>query len=106
MDGVDVVKISGYRLWIEHQDFQLPIRVKINGANWNPAWNASVSAPYKLRRAFRPAGPAAIKLVKLRGRGDVTILEMPSPANNQTLAIKLDDGPYGGADGYEFTVSW
>ena len=106
VDGVDVVKISGYRLWIEHQDFQLPIRVKINGANWNPAWNAGVSAPYKLRRAFRPADPAAIKLVKLRGRGDVTILEMPSPANDQTLAIKLDDGPYGGADGYEFTVSW
>lgn len=106
VDGVDVVKISGYRLWIEHQDFQLPARMKVNGVNWNPAWNDNISAPYKLRRAFRPGSPVAVRLTKLRGRGDVAILEMPSPANNQTLAIKLDDGPYSGADWYEFAVSW
>lgn len=106
VDGVDVVKIHGYRLWIEHEDFQLPIKIKINGSVWNPAWDGSISASYTLRRAFSPGNPADIKLVKLRGRGDVSILEMPSPDNNQTLAIKLDDGPYGGADLYEFTLSW
>ena len=106
VDGVDVVKISGSRLWIEHQDFQLPVWIKINGEKWDPAWNDSISAPYKLRRAFRPGSPNDVKLVKHRGRGDITILEMPSAANNQTLSIKLDDGAYGGADWYDFTLSW
>lgn len=106
VDGTDVVKISGDRLWIEHLDFQTPIRIKVNGEKWNPGWDSGTSATYKLRRAFKPGKPENIKFTKQLGRGDISIVEKPSPDNNQTLAIKLDDGPYGGADWYEFTVSW
>jgi hypothetical protein len=106
IDGTDVVKICGHRLWIEHQSFQLPTRLKVNGGNWAPAWNGSISTAYHLRRAFSPGNPGDLKLHKLHGRGDVTIIQMPSPANNQTLAIQLDDGPFGGAAFYEFTLSW
>lgn len=102
VDGADVVKISGSRLWIEHQDFQLPIRIKIDGVKWDPAWNGETSATYKLRRGLG----GTVKLTKQQGRGKISIMEMPAPGNNQTLSIKLDDDDFGGADWYEFTLSW
>jgi hypothetical protein len=106
VDGTDVVKISGSRLWIEHGDFQLPTRIRINGEKWNPTWDSDTSSTYKLRRAFRPGSPESIKFTKQFGRGAISIVQTPAPSNDETLAIKLDDGPYGGADWYEFTVSW
>ena len=108
VDGTDLIKMSGNRLWIEHLDSQLPVKMKVNGEKWNPTWDGDMSrsTTYKLRRAFSPATPETIKLVKHLGRGEVSIAEKPAPDNNGTLAIKLDDGPYGGADWYEFTVSW
>ena len=110
VDGTDVVKLSGRHLWIEHLEWQQPTRISINGVNWRPNWNANGSdnktAPYTLKRAFRPGNPQDIKLTKLLGRGTVAITEQPSRENGQTLAIQVDDGPFGGAASYEFTVSW
>ena len=110
VDGTDVVKFSGRHLWIEHLEWQQPARISINGVNWRPNWNANGSdnktKPYTLKRAFRPGNPQNIKLTKLLGRGTVAITEQPSRENDQTLAIQIDDGPFGGADWYEFTVSW
>jgi hypothetical protein len=117
VDGTDVVKLSGSRLWIEHLQWQQPVRISVNGATWNPTWNETQSPtfpnwsdnesrPYTLKRWFSPHNPDNIKLVKTAGRGPIAIIEKPSPANQQTLSIKLDDGPMSGADWYEFTVSW
>jgi len=106
VDGTDIVKLSGGRLWIEHQTWQLPTRMTVNDKKWNPAWNNNVCKPFQLRRAFKPGNPQDIKLTSQRGRGGISILEKPSPANNETLAIKVDDGGFGGADWYEFAVSW
>jgi hypothetical protein len=106
VDGVDVVKLSGNRLWIEHQSWKIPIKVMVNGKSWNPAWNDNTSMPFLLNRVFRPADPKNIKLASHKGRGPISIVELPAPANDETLAIKLDDGDFGAADWYEFTVSW
>jgi hypothetical protein len=106
VDGTDVVKISGDRLWIEHQSWQLPTLIHVNGVKWDPEWNGNTSENYELRRAFRPGSPDAIKLTKVHGRGGMSIIQMPSPANHQTLAIQLDDGSYGGAAFYEFILTW
>jgi hypothetical protein len=117
VDGTDVVKLSGSRLWIEHLQWQQPVRISVNGTTWIPTWNETYSPtfpnwsdnesrPYTLKRWFNPHNPDNIKLVKIAGRGPIAITEIPSPANHQTLSIKLDDGPMGGADWYEFTVSW
>jgi len=105
VDGTDIVKLSGKKLWIEHQEWQLPKQMMINGKKWNPAWNGHTSTPYDFTRTFHPS-PDTIKLVKLAGRGPVSILEMPNVANDETLSIQVDDGDEGGADWYEFTVSW
>jgi hypothetical protein len=117
VDGADVVKLSGERLWIEHLLWQQPVRNSVNGTTWNPTWNEThspsfpnwsdnESRPYTLKRRFSPHNPDNIKLVKIAGRGPIVIIEKPSPDNHQTLAIRLDDGPMSGADWYEFKVSW
>lgn len=106
VDGVDVVKLSGKNLWIEHLDFHPPNRMSINGKKWNPGWDGNTSAEYGLRPVFKPRNADSVKLTKRAGRGSISIVEKPTAANEETLAIKLDDGSQGGADWYEFTVSW
>lgn len=117
VDGTDVVKLSGRHLWVDHQAWQQPVRISINGVNWKPTWNETKSdnfpnwsdnktSSYTLKRVFSPGNPQNIKLSKRQGRGTVAIIEMPSRENDQTLAIQMDDGPIGGAAWYEFTVSW
>lgn len=117
VDGTDVLKISGRRLWLEHLAWQHPKQISINGGKWNPVWSADSSPtfpewndnktrPYTLNRPFKPTSPDSIRLTKKAGRGVVTIIQKPTPENEQTLAIQIDDGPYSGADSYELTVSW
>lgn len=117
VDGTDVVKLHGKELWIEHLTWQQPDKISINGKGWKPVWNSD-STPtmptwnnnrtetYRLSRAFNPGNPRKIQLTKLAGRGEIVIAEKPSSSNNQTLGIRVDDGPAGGADWYEFKVSW
>lgn len=106
VDGVDVVKLSGKNLWIEHLFDQLPSKMSINGKKWNPVWDKNTSANYELHRAFNPSNADNVKLTKLIGRGAVLIMEKPTAENGETLAIRVDDGGIAGADWYEFTVSW
>jgi DNA-directed RNA polymerase subunit RPC12/RpoP len=106
VDGVDVVKLSGKNLWVEHQDDQLPSRMSINGKKWNPVWDKNTSASYVLKPVFKPHDPERVRLTKCTGRGSLSIVEKPTAENGGTLAIKVDDGGIGGADWYEFTVLW
>jgi hypothetical protein len=106
VDGVDVVKLSGKNLWIEHLFDQLPSRMSINGKKWNPVWDKNTSASYELKQVFKPHNPESVRLTKHTGRGSISIMEMPTAENGGTLAIRVDDGGIGGADWYEFTVSW
>jgi hypothetical protein len=45
-------------------------------------------------------------MTKRLGRGTVSIAEFPSPANEETLAVRIDDEEVGGADWYEIIISW
>ena len=42
---------------------------------------------------------------RLRGRGEVALVERPSPGNNYTAVVEIND-PEGGADFYELEISW
>jgi hypothetical protein len=108
IDGKDVVMIRGDKLWFEHESWQLPDNpVYINGKAWDLQWNGNVSEPYAgVSPAFRPGGPARIRISKLTGRGPVSITQTPNSENNDTLAITFDDEEFGGADWYEIVVSW
>jgi hypothetical protein len=49
--------------------------------------------------------PGTVNVRKIRGRGSVKVLEQPSVGNDFTAVIQVFD-PSGGADNYEFEVSW
>ena len=107
VDGKDVVKVSGDRLWIEHEDFELPNQLFVNGKPWRPVWNEKVSAPLEgLSPAFHPRDPQKVKLAQLKGRGTVGLVQLPNTANDETLAFRIDDGPFSGADTYQVSVTW
>ena len=107
VDGSDVVKVSGSQLWIEHEDFEQPTQIFINGKPWHPVWTDKVSEHFQdLSPAFHPGSSAKVKLVQLKGRGSVNIMQLPTSANDQTLAFRIDDNSQGGADTYEIRVSW
>ncbi len=106
VDGSDVVKVSGDRLWIEHEEFQLPAQIFINGKPWHPVWTDKVSEPLQgLSPAFNPRDPTKVKLTQLKGRGPVSIIQLPTSANDQTLAFRIDDNQPG-ADTYQISITW
>ena len=112
VDGSDIVKVSGNRLWIEHGTGSLPQNppdkvIYVNGQTWTPTWNDKTSAEFAgIIPAFRPRESQKIQLTKRAGRGAISIAEYPSPDNNRMLAVKIDDEDFGGADWYEILVSW
>jgi serine/threonine protein kinase len=111
IDGRDVVKVSGNKLWFEHETAALPGRtIYVNGEAWTPDWTNNVSTEFMgLTPAFRSANAHDIQITKRAGRGIVSIAQFPSPANEETLAVRLDDdfpGIPGGADWYEVVITW
>jgi hypothetical protein len=107
VDGSDVVKVSGNKLWIDHEQFLRPQRILLNGKLWIPQWTTNVSAPFEgLQPPFAPWDPGKIKVSKKAGRGTVTITQRPSAENDQTLGIRIDDNEQPGADRYTIRVTW
>ena len=108
VDGSDVVKASGNRLWVEHGTGALPGKqIYVNGQTWTPTWNDKTSTEFTaLKPAFRQHDSTKIQLTKQSGRGTVSVETFPSADNDWTLSIRLDDEEFGGADWYEVLVSW
>lgn len=52
-----------------------------------------------------PRSQVNVEVRRLRGRGNVDIVEQPSQQNNFTAVIRIRDGS-GGADNYEIEVRW
>ena len=107
VDGKDVVKVSSDRLWIEHEEWELPTQFFVNGKAWRPVWTDKTTAPLEgLSPAFHPRDSAKVKLTQLKGRGTVSVIQLPNPGNDQTLAFRIDDGSFSGADTYQISVAW
>jgi len=108
IDASDVVKVSGNRLWFEHETGTLPGRnIFVNGKAWSPSWTNNVSTEFVgLNPAFWPHDPQKIQITKRAGRGTVSVAQFPSPANDETLAVRIDNVDFGGADWYEVVISW
>jgi hypothetical protein len=108
IDARDVVKVSGTKLWFEHETGSLPgMNIFVNRKAWSPSWTSNVSTAFVgLNPAFRPHDPQKIQITKRVGRGTVSVAEFPSPANEETLAVRIDDEEIGGADWYEVVISW
>jgi hypothetical protein len=78
-----------------------------NGKPWHPVWTDKNSAPLPdLSPAFHPSRSAKVKLTQLKGRGIVSFVQMPDATNDLTLAFRIDDGNFGGADTYQVQLTW
>lgn len=102
LDGGDVVKVSGCQLWIEYEEWQLPAQISSNGKPWHLVWVDKVSAPFQDSNPAFPTGSSAeVKLIRLKGRGSVSIIQLLTSAYDQTLAFRIDDNAQGGADTFQ-----
>ena len=109
IDGSDVIRVSGHRLWIEHDTGALPGKlIYINGQTWTPTWTTNgVSSEFDgLNPPFRARLGQNIQVTRKIGRGVVSIEQFPSADNEQTLAVRVNDDDFGGADWYEIVISW
>lgn len=106
IDGSDKILLREKDLWFQHVADALPADVAIDQKKWTPGWNGNESKRLEMAGAtFRPFSKATVKIKKYRGRGSVAIDEYPTPENDNTLIIAIDDRD-GGADDYEIMVSW
>lgn len=106
VDGQDLLKISGGKLWIEHLSWREPQAITVNEEPWNPSWKDKLSSPMSDPKILLvPFAGKPVLLMKDKGRGSVAIVQQPSPDNSQTLIVKFDDGP-NGDDSYEAVISW
>jgi hypothetical protein len=97
--------VAGGARWSGQVDDR--IRVMFRG---NRAWSQRISGQqtYGEQASFASPLPRAnvdVSVNKLRGRGDVEIVERPSPSNNYTLVVEIYDKD-GGADAYDLEVNW
>ena len=114
IDGRDILKIQGNRVWWEHETGCLPgdpqgdnAPTFINGIAWRPQWDGSNSIPFEaLAPFFRRKPPVQVTLNKLSGRGETAISDLPTPANTNTLSVYFNDEEEGGADWYEVSILW
>jgi hypothetical protein len=108
IDGSDVIKVSYNKLWFEHDTAALPGKtIYVNGTPWTPGWTNKVSTEFAgLNPKFIPHDPQKIQITKRAGRGIVSFEQFPSEANNETLAVRINDDDFGGADWYDIVISW
>ncbi|HQR31390.1 MAG TPA: hypothetical protein PLK30_01550 [Blastocatellia bacterium] len=87
VDGRDLIYIRGNNLWVEHRDGQ-PV--------------------YEMNHHFYNSLPnrqCVVNVRQVNGRGNVRVIEQPSPYNNYTAVIQVEDRD-GGSDFYNLDIDW
>ena len=102
VDGTDRVLYQDGKLWIEHMSAQKPTNIYINGAEWSPIWNGDKTEPLtKFAVPVAPIVPNHVTVKQFAGRSKIRQEHAPAaPA-----VVTISDDP-GGADDYEFQISW
>ncbi|HEY2867121.1 MAG TPA: hypothetical protein VGJ02_08515 [Pyrinomonadaceae bacterium] len=103
--GREEVYRSGSARWRGRVDQD--INVVISGGSITTEWVAGGQTIGELANVngnlARRSGTVRVR--KLKGRGNVSVLEQPSWQNDFTAVIRIDD-PKGGADYYDIQISW
>ncbi len=111
IDGADTIHIQGNRVWYKHHAYQLPglsdglnEPTIINGREWRPNWVGDESSVFE--ELDPPLPPdARVTVERVRGRGRI-FWEQPSPENNGTLKITIDDRGPNAAAWYVLDIDW
>lgn len=87
VDGVDDILIRGNSVRIDHREAQ-PIQ----------------SQDHRFSEPL-PERDVHLRLVKVKGRGKVRLIQEPNSWNDYTAKVRIDDSR-GGSDDYEFELHW
>ncbi|MFN0112225.1 MAG: hypothetical protein ACKVZH_25470 [Blastocatellia bacterium] len=87
VDGRDLIYIRGNDLWIDHRDGQPVYEANYNF--YNPLPNRQCD----------------VNVRKVKGRGNIRVIEQPSPRNNYTAVVQIEDRD-NGSDFYNLEIDW
>ncbi len=98
-------RVTGRMQWRGRVDDRIQIRIQgSNAANklisGGPVRNESARFTSPL-----PRRDVRVEVKKLKGRGDVEVVQQPAPYNGYTAVVEIFD-PKGGAADYEFELYW
>jgi hypothetical protein len=88
VDGSDNITLRGYTVRMAH----------LTASNIQ-------QATYQLSTAL-PFDNVQVNLRKVRGRGQIRLLEQPTASNNYTAVVQVNDQGDSGRGWYEFTLDW
>ena len=106
IDGLSRLVIKTNSIHWEHISYTAPglyntnLPTRLNGYNWFPNW-IQLPGPSRDQAATTLFASNNVPITKLSGRGPVTAIQQPSPANNFTLIVEFDDSIPFYADYYE-----
>lgn len=88
IDGTDEIVFSGSNATVRHLDGNYPREIRV-----------SFSAPI-------PPVSARVSLLSTLARGEIRVVQSPTPENGYSTVVRLDDSRKGGEKRYEFTLRW
>ncbi len=88
IDGTDEIVFSGSNATVRHLDGNYPREIRV-----------SFSAPI-------PPVSARVSLISTLARGEIRVVQSPTPENGYSTVVRLDDSRKGGEKRYEFTLRW
>jgi len=121
IDGKDTLYIRGNTMWFVHEAYQFPgkwagqdVPTYINqDQHWYMQWNGTISDVVTIEdpRGALPAsgvwGPDNMRVkFYTPSFGKATVAEYPTPENNHTLILDLDDVEPHGAHWFYIDVDW
>lgn len=110
IDGLSELILRDNTAQWYHIEYSPPGQTLLNGIGWTPTGLSSFCNC--LSDVFAGVAPAIpqdatnFSVLKSSGRGEVTLVELPSSANSFTLRVRFDDVAPGGADNYDVTVRY
>lgn len=87
VDGRDLIYIRGNQLWVDHREGQ-----------------AIRETDFQFSRPL-PNRQTNVTVRRVNGRGTVRLIEQPSPYNNYTAVIQIEDRE-SGSDRYQLEIDW
>jgi hypothetical protein len=96
---------AGSLRWTAQVDGRVRVSFRGNQAYSQRLSGAEVYGEQVAFGSSMPRRPVDVAVNKVRGRGDVNVVQRPSAQNNYTLVIEIDDRD-SGSDVYDLEVDW
>ncbi len=97
-----------------HFDFPSHLPTIINGVEWYPVWADNPTPENRCRDCFSdvfegvvpplPRADSLFILTNKDGRGEISIVELPSSSNDYALVIEFNDNPQSGPADYSVVI--